>query len=129
MFIYTEERLHDFSIKVGYSFSKVRFDASNYATCAEVAGHPAKGTSTSYTCRVPVIGQFVVVQIEGSSEILTLCEVRVFATAGKFTTVLLVASNILFGVWRRREKYPATNEHFLRWHGNSITVLQNRDKS
>ena len=83
----TEERLHDFSIKVGYGFSKVRFDASNYATCAEVAGHPPKGTSTSYTCRVPVIGQFVVVQIKASSDILTLCEVRVFATAGKFTTV------------------------------------------
>ena len=87
VFMDTEERLHDFSIKVGYGFSKVRFDASNYATCAEVAGHPPKGTSTSYTCRVPVIGQFVVVQIKASSNFLTLCEVRVFATAGKFTTV------------------------------------------
>ena len=64
----TEERLRDFSIKVGYGFSKVRFDTSTYAMCAEVAGHPARGTSTSYTCHVPVIGQFVVVQVKASSE-------------------------------------------------------------
>ena len=91
MFLDTENRLRDFSIKVGYGFSKLRFDTSKYATCAEVAGHPGGGTSTSYTCRVPLIGRFVVVQLIARSQYLTLCEVRVFATARKFTTALLVA--------------------------------------
>ena len=94
MFMDAEQRLRDFSIKVSYVFSKLRFYTSKYATCAEVAKHAKAGTSTSYTCRVPLIGRFVVVQVIARSRYMTLCEVRVFATAGKFTTVLLVAIEV-----------------------------------
>ena len=40
------------------------------------------------TCRAPIPGRFVVIQIPGESSVLALCEVRVFATPGKLTHAL-----------------------------------------
>ena len=75
-----EQRLHDFYVRVSMiSPEEETPSASNSQLCGFQSEHPAASGTATITCDSPLPwGRYVSVQIEGSSEVLTLCEVEVF---------------------------------------------------
>ena len=75
------ERLHDFKVVVSdLSPDTNPPDPSDYTVCAEYTG-PAPGGDimpTSINCPNRPWGRYLIIQIPGDNEILTLCEVEVF---------------------------------------------------
>ena len=55
---------------------------TNYPLCATYSGKA--GAVTDLICTTDIVGRYVIVQIPGSSEILTLCEVEVFGVGKCF---------------------------------------------
>lgn len=43
-----------------------------------------EGTTKSFTCARPLVGQYVAIQLVGVEGSLSLCEVEVFSNDGKF---------------------------------------------
>ena len=71
------ERLHDFQVGVSQnSPNDITPAVTNYPLCATYDGRVA--AVTDLICTTAIVGQYVIVQIPGSSERLTLCEVEVF---------------------------------------------------
>lgn len=79
---FTAEELHDYDIGVTDEPPSSQTPSPvNYDLCHHVVGG-AQSVAT-ITCNPVVSGRYVVIQIAGSSEILTLCEVVVYGTEGK----------------------------------------------
>jgi hypothetical protein len=80
MFLYlyfTAERLHDFVVGVtNISSQDVIPAVTNYPICGNYVGAVIAGGTVAFECSLE--GRYVVVQIPGNMEILTLCEVEVF---------------------------------------------------
>ena len=50
-----------------------------YISCTEYVGTVADGATINVTCDRPeMVGRYIIIQIHGHSEILTLCEVEVY---------------------------------------------------
>uniref|UniRef100_A0A8W7Q5B0 Furrowed n=1 Tax=Anopheles coluzzii TaxID=1518534 RepID=A0A8W7Q5B0_ANOCL len=67
--------LQDLEIRVGNSSS----DLQRNPLCAWYPGTVDEGTTKSFTCARPLIGQYVTVQLVGVESSLSLCEVEVFS--------------------------------------------------
>ncbi|XP_058831094.1 sushi, von Willebrand factor type A, EGF and pentraxin domain-containing protein 1 [Topomyia yanbarensis] len=67
--------LQDLEIRVGNSSS----DLQRNPLCAWYPGTMDEGSTKSFTCARPLIGQFVTVQLVGVESSLSLCEVEVFS--------------------------------------------------
>lgn len=67
--------LQDLEIRVGNSSS----DLQRNPLCAWYPGTMDEGTTKSFTCARPLIGQYVTVQLVGVESSLSLCEVEVFS--------------------------------------------------
>ena len=74
----SEERLHDFNVKVLPTFNPSNPNAEAGALCAHHAG--AAGDIATVTCTGKPRGSFVMIQIPGDDEMLVLCEVDVHPT-------------------------------------------------
>ena len=74
----SEARLHDFNVKVLPTFNPSNPNAEAGALCAHHAG--AAGNIVTVTCTRKPRGSFVMIQIPGDSEVLSLCEVEVHPT-------------------------------------------------
>ena len=51
---------------------------SNYDLCGAYSGTVGAGAKVTIDCDPNIIGRYMVIQIPGSSETLTLCEVEAF---------------------------------------------------
>ena len=69
--------LHDFDVLVGHPFNSDNFDS--YSQCGHFSGSVNLGVAASVDCPSKPEGSVVVVQIEGSNEILTICEIFVYS--------------------------------------------------
>ncbi|XP_058127402.1 sushi, von Willebrand factor type A, EGF and pentraxin domain-containing protein 1 [Anopheles ziemanni] len=67
--------LQDLEIRVGNSST----DLQRNPLCAWYPGTVDEGTTKSFTCARPLIGQYVTVQLVGVESSLSLCEVEVFS--------------------------------------------------
>ena len=77
--VVTAERLHDFSVGLlDDNPTSTTPVAGEYPLCATHAGSVSAGAKVEMTCSILAKGRYVIVQIPGSSEILTLCEVQVY---------------------------------------------------
>ena len=74
-------RLHDFNVGVTNTTPTVASpnpSPRNYDLCGVYSGAVCGGGSVTVVCPVGTRGRYVLIQIPGSAEILTLCEVEVF---------------------------------------------------
>ena len=79
---YSGFRLHDFHIGVTTVSPEVETPVvNNYPLCHVFNG--IAGAQTSITCSQCNWGRYVIVQIPGNEEVLTLCEVKVFGIISK----------------------------------------------
>ena len=76
----SDTRLHDFQIGYLYDWPTGSLDPSSYPLCATYSGAVGSGATESVNCNANNSGRFIVVQIPGSNERLTLCEVKVFVS-------------------------------------------------
>lgn len=53
-----------------------------------------EGTTKTFTCARPLVGQYVAIQLVGVEGSLSLCEVEVFSNDGKFSASLIVMLNV-----------------------------------
>ena len=74
----SDTRLHDFQIGYLDDWPTGALDPSSYTLCATYCGVVGNGATESVNCDTNNSGRYVVVQIPGSNERLTLCEVKVF---------------------------------------------------
>lgn len=72
--------LQDLEIRVGNSST----DLQRNPLCAWNPGSVDEGTTKSFSCARPLIGQYVAIQLVGVEGSLSLCEVEVFSNDGKF---------------------------------------------
>ena len=80
-------RLHDFQVGVSEnSPNDITPAVTNYPLCATYSG-PA-GAVTDISCIAPVDGRYVIVQISGYTEYLTICELQVFGVGKPFPVVI-----------------------------------------
>ena len=77
---FAADRLSDFNILVGDTFSESSFDSSGYSTCASVQGALGAGETKEINCNQAVTGRYVVAQLTGSNY-LTICEFEVYGSA------------------------------------------------
>ena len=66
----------------------------NYDLCGVYSGTVCEGGIVTVVCNVGTRGRYVLIQIPGSLEILTLCEVQVFE-GSKFSSLLSLASQMI----------------------------------
>lgn len=71
--------LQDLEIRVGNSSA----DLQRNPLCAWYPGQLEEGTTKSFSCARPLIGQYVAIQLVGVEGSLSLCEVEVFSNEGK----------------------------------------------
>ena len=57
---------------------------TNYPLCATYSGAASAGEMLDIACSDIIVGRHVIIQIPGTSEILTLCEVEVFGPGELF---------------------------------------------
>ncbi|XP_049300024.1 sushi, von Willebrand factor type A, EGF and pentraxin domain-containing protein 1 [Anopheles funestus] len=81
--------LQDLEIRVGNSSS----DLQRNPLCAWYPGTVDEGTTKSFTCARPLIGQYVTVQLVGVESSLSLCEVEVFSN-DEFSSDRCAAPNL-----------------------------------
>ena len=75
---FVDERLHDFQIGYLDNWPSGALDPSSYSLCATHSGIIGNGATESVNCDTNHSGRYVVIQIPGSNEVLTLCEVKIF---------------------------------------------------
>ena len=75
--------MHDVVIYLGSSFIKGSFLQHNYIICGHYTGAVGLGVTGMIMCSQPTKARYVVVQIHGDNEQLTVCEIFVFTTTGK----------------------------------------------
>ena len=81
------DRLHDFQVGVSDNCpNDITPAVTNYPLCATYSG--TAGAVTDISCTAAVVGRYVIVQIPGSSEILTICELEVFGVGKPFPEVI-----------------------------------------
>ena len=77
--ILSGDRLHDFFIGVTYDDFTTTPQPDSYPLCrAQYTGAATDGQILDLECNPGVSGRYVWIQVPGTSEILTLCEVQVF---------------------------------------------------
>ena len=77
----TGDRLHDFNVGITNSFPIATTPTPmNYQLCSHYTGQVDAGATETVTCNqsASLRGRYVVVQILGQNERLTLCEVKVY---------------------------------------------------
>ena len=75
MFLFSGQRLRQFTIYVGEKEESL--DLSKYEVCAKVC-HTQTARKRTYSCKSELLGSRVVVHMDITSEVLTLCEVEVY---------------------------------------------------
>ncbi|XP_058639037.1 uncharacterized protein LOC131544672 isoform X2 [Onychostoma macrolepis] len=88
-----ESRIDGAEIRIGNDSS----DLFSNPLCAVVSTIPA-GATYSYLCR-GMEGRYVIVNIPGTSKILTLCEVGVYVISGNLATERTVTQSSTIGTW------------------------------
>jgi hypothetical protein len=83
MWLFSAQNLHDFKIFIGSSHSQGNFLSNGYTLCGSKSGQVGSGQWEAISCSSSTLGQFVALQIPGSSETLAFCEIAVFTTSGK----------------------------------------------
>ena len=77
--ILSGERLHDFFVGVTYEDYNTTPQPGSYPLChTQYTGAATNGQILDLQCDPGVKGRYVWIQIPGTNEILTLCEVEVF---------------------------------------------------
>lgn len=72
--------IQDLEIRVGNS----SVDLQKNPLCAWYPGTVDEGTTKTFTCARPLVGQYVAIQLVGVEGSLSLCEVEVFSNDGKW---------------------------------------------
>lgn len=75
--------LQDLEIRVGNSST----DLQRNPLCAWNPGTVDEGTTKSFSCARPLIGQYVAIQLVGVEGSLSLCEVEVFSNDGNYAHI------------------------------------------
>ena len=84
MLVVPGSRLHDVVVQVSYTFTPhIEQDQADWALCARQPGAFSAGETRKLPCKGPVRGRYVIISIPGKGQILTLCEVQVYAVKGK----------------------------------------------
>ena len=80
----TGERLHNFNVGLtNNSPAEIAPSLSNYNVCLHYGGTVPQGDTVSLQCEQSCrMGRYLVVQIQGAAETLTLCEVEVHKGEG-----------------------------------------------
>ena len=84
MFFIKGWRLHDFNVGVTDTDPTIESpnpSPSNYDLCGSYNGVVCDGGIVDMVCDVSTRGRYVIVQILGTSQVLTLCEVQVFESS------------------------------------------------
>ena len=74
MILFIGSRLHDFNVGVTKNGA--------YSLCTQYKGSATNGQVLTLHCTAPIQGRYVTIQIPGSDEILTLCEVEIYEAVG-----------------------------------------------
>ena len=76
-FVFTDQRLHNFTVAVGNEFpSRESFDPENFTQCIHFPGQFGASDTRVLACDEPVRGRYVTVYFK-RREVLTLCEVEI----------------------------------------------------
>ena len=90
--LFKGERLHDFNVGVTSLDPTVAPPSpSTYSLCAAFVG--VAGPTVNITCNTGIVGRYVVIQIPGSGQMLTLCEVEVFTSSNAGLAAAAAAAN------------------------------------
>lgn len=80
---FPDNNLHDFDVYIGAKSSHGDFASAGYTLCHHYTGTVASGDIVTVECSTVIHGRYVAIQISGSNQKLTLCEVQVFRELGK----------------------------------------------
>ena len=89
--------LQDLEIRVGNSST----DLQRNPLCAWFPGQLDEGTTKSFTCARPLVGQYVAIQLVGVEGSLSLCEVEVFSNEGKSCNSFLIGQKLSIWIFYR----------------------------
>ena len=75
-----ESELHDFNIWTSRTFDPAKFSLQNATLFGKYKGHVPTGTTVTIRRRRRLLARYIIIQIPGAKEVLSLCEVQVSST-------------------------------------------------